>query len=569
MKKVCDHCGHMHGNDDSSSAEAGGSSSRQALAEKVVCRREQCDVSNSSEVGNDVVVQGSLNSGKATRPRDEESSVESARNRMNKSVNEDDKKEEKRQCVNDLNTEDTNDSQNISKQGTPANFCNNQVLIKKIHPKTDFYKIFSKEVSKNPLGWQAEKRTVKDRFEFLFCNEVLADVFFYVGSEEEKQKIPAHTFVLSIGSAVFDAMFNSHADDRQNEAFEVHISDVEPPIFVSLLRFLYTDEVNVGPESVMSTLYIAKKYGVPAMENTCLTFLKENLETDNAFLLLSQARLFDETDLEKMCLDVIDRETYDTIRNDGFLEIDHVTLCEFLQRDTLRIKEAELFKAVLRWANAECQRKTLQQTSENYRIVLGDALFLIRFPLMTVEEFANVAAQPGLLDDRDIVAQFLQYHKNPKPPSKFVNRPRSAASGRELRIHRFTKTEARWGYSGHADKINVADSHQYNVTLELIQSEDGKSVARNETSYTSDGTDEVFPVYFRTPMRIEADTFYTASVVVQGPDTYYGTKGRRKVVYALNDKTDVTFIFSLSGNNNGTCVDDGQIPEILFSTQIT
>ena len=49
-------------------------------------------------------------------------------------------------------------------------------------------------------------------------------------------------------------------------------------------RFLYSDEVQIGPETVMTTLYTAKKYAVPALEAHCVEFLKKNLRADNAFI---------------------------------------------------------------------------------------------------------------------------------------------------------------------------------------------------------------------------------------------------------------------------------------------
>lgn len=55
-------------------------------------------------------------------------------------------------------------------------------------------------------------------------------------------------------------------------------------------RFLYSDEVQIGPETVMTTLYTAKKYAVPALEAHCVEFLKKNLRADNAFMLLTQVR---------------------------------------------------------------------------------------------------------------------------------------------------------------------------------------------------------------------------------------------------------------------------------------
>ena len=60
-------------------------------------------------------------------------------------------------------------------------------------------------------NWQATKMTVKERLAFLFNNNILSDVTFVVGRDVQQQRIPAHRFVLSVGSAVFDAMFNRHS----------------------------------------------------------------------------------------------------------------------------------------------------------------------------------------------------------------------------------------------------------------------------------------------------------------------------------------------------------------------
>ena len=64
------------------------------------------------------------------------------------------------------------------------------------------------------------------------------------------------------------------------------------------------------------------------------------------------------------------------------------TLVAVLERDTLGVREVRLFGAAVRWAEAEAHRQQLQPTPENKRRVLGKALTLIRFPLMTIEEFA-------------------------------------------------------------------------------------------------------------------------------------------------------------------------------------
>lgn len=253
----------------------------------------------------------------------------------------------------------------------------------------------------NQYGWQAHKWTVKERLATVFNRDMLADVHFVVGKQVPPMRIPAHKFLLSIGSAVFDAMFNGKMAEEEED---IELPDVEPAAFLALLRFLYTDEVHIGPETVMTTLYTAKKYAVPALEKHCVDFLKQHLSSDNAFMLLTQACLFDESVLAQMCLDTIDKNTVDALNAEGFLDIDLDTLCKVLERDTLRVREIVLFTAVVRWADAECQRANVPSNPENQRSMLKRALYLIRFPLMTVEEFATEVVQSGILTDREIVS---------------------------------------------------------------------------------------------------------------------------------------------------------------------
>ncbi|XP_054569187.1 BTB/POZ domain-containing protein 1 isoform X3 [Eptesicus fuscus] len=314
-------------------------------------------------------------------------------------------------------------------------------------------------LQREPLyNWQATKASLKERFAFLFNSELLSDVRFVLGKGRAgaaaaaggPQRIPAHRFVLAAGSAVFDAMFNG---GMATTSAEIELPDVEPAAFLALLRFLYSDEVQIGPETVMTTLYTAKKYAVPALEAHCVDFLTKHLRADNAFMLLTQARLFDEPQLASLCLDTIDKSTMDAISAEGFTDIDIDTLCAVLERDTLSIRESRLFGAIVRWSEAECQRQQLPVSFENKQKVLGKALSLIRFPLMTIEEFAAGPAQSGILSDREVVNLFLHFTVNPKPRVDYIDRPRCCLRGKECCINRFQQVESRWGYSGTSDRI--------------------------------------------------------------------------------------------------------------------
>ncbi|KAM5238141.1 BTB/POZ domain-containing protein 2 [Ctenodactylus gundi] len=431
-------------------------------------------------------------------------------------------------------------------------------------------------------NWQATKPTVQERFAFLFNNEVLCDVHFLVGKGLSSQRIPAHRFVLAVGSAVFDAMFNG---GMATTSTEIELPDVEPAAFLALLKFLYSDEVQIGPETVMTTLYTAKKYAVPALEAHCVEFLKKNLRADNAFMLLTQARLFDEPQLASLCLESIDKNTADAITAEGFTDIDLDTLVAVLERDTLGIREVRLFSAVVRWSEAECQRQQLQATPENRRKVLGKALGLIRFPLMTIEEFAAGPAQSGILVDREVVSLFLHFTVNPKPRVEFIDRPRCCLRGKECSISRFQQVESRWGYSGTSDRIRFSVNKRifvvgfglygsihgptdYQVNIQIIHTDSNTVLGQNDTGFSCDGSASTFRVMFKEPVEMLPNVNYTACATLKGPDSHYGTKGLRKVTHespTTGAKTCFTFCYA-AGNNNGTSVEDGQIPEVIFYT---
>lgn len=203
---------------------------------------------------------------------------------------------------------------------------------------------------------------------------------------------------------------------------------------------------------------------------------------------------------------------------------------------------------------------------------------------MTLEEFANKVAQSGILTDTELVNLFLHFTVNPKPSTKFPDRPRRCLAGKEKSVVRFLKTEARWGYSGTSDRIKFSVNRRifvvglglygsinvptdYEVNIQIINSDSGKVIGTNDTAFSCDGTESLNRVMFKEPIEIAPFVGYTACGTLRGPDSFYGTKGLKKVVIELPDREKVEFKFSYAaGNNNGTSVDDGQVPEIIFYT---
>lgn len=73
-------------------------------------------------------------------------------------------------------------------------------------------------------------------------------------------------------------------------------------------RYLYCDETQLEADTVLATLYVAKKYIVPHLARACVNYLETSLTAKNACLLLSQSRLFEEPELMQRCWEVIDAQ---------------------------------------------------------------------------------------------------------------------------------------------------------------------------------------------------------------------------------------------------------------------
>ena len=113
------------------------------------------------------------------------------------------------------------------------------------------------------------------------------------------------------------------------------------------------------------------------------------------------------------------------LKSEGFVDIDMSTLESVLGRETLNCKEMNLLQAALNWAGAECLRQDIEPTPQNKRTVLGNILYLVRIPTMSLEEFANGAAQLGILTQQETIDIFFHFTATNKPTLQYPVKPRT------------------------------------------------------------------------------------------------------------------------------------------------
>ena len=435
--------------------------------------------------------------------------------------------------------------------------------------------------------WQTKCLTISERTRFIFNNELLSDVKFIVPvsiTESESQKmIPAHKFVLAIGSPVFYAMFFGEMAETKNS---IELPDCEYESLLELFRYLYTDEVNLTGSNVMHVLYLAKKYMLPSLADKCSAYLHENLEASNVFSILPHAKKFDDQDLENRCWEVIGKHTEEAVTSDEFVTLDRSLVESVVKKEVLNVKEAELFKAVDRWATKEIKRQGLNPDGETKRRIIGEELLnAIRFPLMSQKEFLSVVPN-NILTRKEIFDLMKHYNGMSTSPLQFSTSPRTRrVSGTCHRFLYFGEPEStRWVYRRNiSDRICFTvnkDIHligvehfgceggTYTVRTQLIDTVSGSCVANKSEVYSSEEKHQEvtnyygFTVLFDGAVPIKQNICYEAVSLVNGNPSWFGDEGKRTV-----ECFGVTFTFNNTEekkDNNSTGVNKGQFPALLF-----
>ena len=155
-------------------------------------------------------------------------------------------------------------------------------------------------------NWQITRPTIRERSKFMFNNNLFSDVKFVVQETSRcgRGVIPAHKFVLSISSPVFEAMFYGELAETANS---IELPDCDYDSLLEFFRYIYSDEVILRGSNVMGVLYLTKKYLVPSLADKCTEYLQDNLDPSNVFSILPSAQKYEEKNLVDECWKVIDK----------------------------------------------------------------------------------------------------------------------------------------------------------------------------------------------------------------------------------------------------------------------
>ena len=250
-------------------------------------------------------------------------------------------------------------------------------------------------------------------------------------------------------------------------------------------RYLYYEEAIITEDNVLCILYNAHKYMMPALARRCIEFARRILDVTNVCQLYESAKLYDESDLQERCRQIIQDSMLKVTQQDAFLDITQETLMDMLSFKYLNIPEADLVQAVTAWAEEECHRRHLELTPGNKRDVLGDVIYSLRLPTLTLEELENVS---DILSSQEVSAITSYKTTGDSSNVTFSVEKRRRNSGLKSKVQILDKSCSSVIFAGKwtVTTINVSDditlygvdvldmaptSHTVRVTAEVTQND--------------------------------------------------------------------------------------------------
>ncbi|XP_069687800.1 RCC1 and BTB domain-containing protein 1-like [Periplaneta americana] len=142
--------------------------------------------------------------------------------------------------------------------------------------------------------------------------------------------IHVHKAVLKIRCQHFRSMFQDHWEEDSRSVLEM--DQFSYPVYHAFLQYLYTDEVNLPPESALELLDLANAYCEVQLKKRCEQIIKQGITVENAAMLYSTAIEYEAKELEEFCFKFSLNHMTAIIQTEGFTSLDEQTVKDFIRK---------------------------------------------------------------------------------------------------------------------------------------------------------------------------------------------------------------------------------------------
>ncbi|CAC5385503.1 BTBD3_6 [Mytilus coruscus] len=424
------------------------------------------------------------------------------------------------------------------------------------------------------VDWQ-DGKSLSECMMYMLKKEIMCDVTFRVGTDDQSI-IKAHKYMLASRSPVFYTMFEGSCPEKG----EIIVTDINSATFKVLLKYIYSDVLDLSLDNIQEVLYVAEKYMLSTMKDECTSLLLSSVETSNAPGVFNVASHFHLEHLKIKSLEHIQKNAAECLMAPNAIKMSKECMEAILKLDSIYCSETDICRFLIKWASHYCESECKTASGENLREITGPLLYLVRFPLVDKEYFANEIAHSGLLNSEEVISVFSSHYGRKNGFFAELVRNSKLCYLKDCTVWRHRSVASPWyQHSGKKfDALNVNVNRNIELTSVILFGPVGNvsSSAREITvKILNDSGNEIFTqkyesctqsselqtVLLSEPIPINANTLFTIMVDSIKFDAYYGKQCKPKCRI-----DDIVITFENSPNcTTGTSVEQGQIAGIEFN----
>ena len=256
----------------------------------------------------------------------------------------------------------------------------------------------------------------------LFMTDRMSDVTFVFENTSDEgvaNTFYGHKAILSMASPMFQAMLETSLP-KSHDVIVLQASEWMP--FMTIMRFIYCDEVVIHPDHVVATLKAAEQYQIPEISFAVAVFLND----DNIIDILNYTHGTDAKRLAHPCAEYVRTNVYKVPTNvikKKFARLTPAAVKSIVSDCQLPAKPLHLWNLCIAWSVGENRRRGIKSpTHEDQRSVMADFIQDFKFENMDAAEFAEGPAKSKILT-MDEINEIQSHYYCSEPLVRFKRNP--------------------------------------------------------------------------------------------------------------------------------------------------
>jgi hypothetical protein len=180
-------------------------------------------------------------------------------------------------------------------------FYNNQLNPFILPPIKIFQDIVMNSSQKTETIHVKGKKNLVSSLNVYLNNKNFADVCFIINNE----RIYAHKLMLASRSPYFSNLILSNCKDNSN--LEIEIEDSSSKVFLGVLEYMYTDQLQLSMENVWEIYKAANIYELFDLVSCCNDFLLQRISIENVLSVLKMSELNENSLIFEHCYSFLER----------------------------------------------------------------------------------------------------------------------------------------------------------------------------------------------------------------------------------------------------------------------